>query len=291
MAEAAHFDEQLGAWVLSRYDDVLAALREPTLVQTGSAGPLDEAVQAEARAQVLEALGGAKVEEWRARVASVTSEFVDRIPVGRPFDLVGDFLQPWAKALAESEPDAGKSLRTGVAETLPSFLAGALLDLLQSPAEFARLRGNGELMARAVEELLRHAGLVHTLVRTATADVDISGVRIGRGEKVVLKIAEADLDNDRFSEAEHLDVSRRLSGHVALGAGAHSCAGAVLVRMATASVIGAFATRFSAVELSGPVEWHRGATLKYPVSMRVTALRETAVGDGNGRRTGQHRIL
>ena len=207
------------------------------------------------------------------RVASVTSEFLDRLPVGRPFDLVRDFLQPWAKALAETEPDAGKSLRTGIAETLPSFLANAFLDLLQNPAEFARLRGDAEMMPRVVEELLRHAGLVNTLVRTATADVDIAGVRIARGEKVVLKIAEANLDGDRFPEPDRLDASRRVSGHVALGAGAHSCAGAVLVRMASAIVIGAFAARFSAVEVSGPVEWHRGATLSYPVSVPVIALR------------------
>jgi len=270
MAEAAHFDEQLGAWVLSRYDDVLAALRESSLVQTGSSGPLDEAAQLQARAQVLEALTSAKVEEWRARVASLTAEFLDRLPVGRSFDLVRDFLQPWAKALAETEPDAGKSLRTGIAETLPSFLANALLDLLQNPAEFARLRADVELASRPLEELLRHAGLVHTLVRTAMADVDIAGVRIARGEKVILKIAEANLDGGRFPEPDRLDLARRASGHVALGAGGHSCAGAVLVRMAAAIVTGALAARFSRVELSGPVEWHRGSTLSYPISIPVT---------------------
>jgi len=258
---------------LSRYDHVLAALREPALVQTGSAGPLDEAAQLQARAQVLESLSGAKVEEWRARVAALTSEFLDQVPVGQPVDLVSDFLQPWGKALAEAEPDTGKSLRTGVAETLPSFLANALLDLLQNPAEFARLRGEKDVVARAVEELLRHAGFVHTLVRTATADVDIAGVRIVRGQKVVLKLAEADRDSDRFPEPDRLDVSRRVSGHVALGAGAHSCAGAVLVRLATAVVIGAFAARFTRIELSGPVEWHRGSTLSYPVSLPAVVLR------------------
>ena len=259
MADAAHFDEQIGAWMLSRYDDVLAALREPSLAQTGSAGPLEEAAQLQARTQVLEALTSAKVEEWRTRIASVTSEFLDRMPVGRPFDLVGEFLQPWAKALAETEPNAGKSLRTGIAETLPAFLANALLNLVQNPAEFGRLHNGGDLVPRAVEELLRHAGLVHTLVRTATADVNIAGVRIARGDKIVLNVAEANQDADR-----------RVGGHVALGAGAHFCAGAVLVRMAAAHVIGAFAARFRGIALSGTVEWHRGTTLRYPVSIPVT---------------------
>lgn len=272
MAEAAHFDEQLGAWVVSRYDDVLAALRESTLVQTGSSGPLDEAAQLQAREQVLALLTSAKIEEWRARVASLTSGFLDRIPVGRTFDLVREFLQPWARALAETEPDSGKSLRKGISQTMPSFLANALLDLVQNPSAYARLRADTEGMPRAVEELLRHAGLVHTLVRTATADVKIGGERIARGETVVLRVAEANLDGDRFPDPDRLDVSRRVSGHVGLGAGAHSCAGAVLVRMATTCVIGEFATRFSAVKLSGPVEWHRGATLKYPISMPVTVL-------------------
>ena len=50
-------------WVLSRYDDVLAALREPSLLQTGESGPVDAAAQQRARADVLAALPLAKMED------------------------------------------------------------------------------------------------------------------------------------------------------------------------------------------------------------------------------------
>ena len=52
-----------------------------------------------------------------------------------------------------------------------------------------------------MEELLRHAGLVHTLVRTATVDIEIGGTRIASGERVLLKLAAANRDPNRFSDA------------------------------------------------------------------------------------------
>jgi hypothetical protein len=64
-----------------------------------------------------------------------------------------------------------KPLSIELTETLPGFLANALHDLIRNPDEFARLRSEKELVPRAAEELLRHAGPVHTLVRTATAMV------------------------------------------------------------------------------------------------------------------------
>ena len=273
MAEAAHFDDGMNAWVLSRYEDVLAALREPTLAQTGAAGPIDEATQLRARTEVLEALAGTRAEEWRGRVVSSLRDALDRLPIGQPVDLATDFLQPWASALTATEPHAGKSLFTGVSETLPNFLANALLDLVHNPDRLADLRGSSDSSSRAVEELLRHAGLVHMLVRTATADIDIGGVRIECGQRVVLKLAAANRDANRFEEPERLDPNRRANAHVALGAGAHSCAGAVLVRLATLAVICEFAARFTRAELCGPVEWHEGSTLRYPTLLPVIVWR------------------
>lgn len=169
-----------------------------------------------------------------------------------------------------------KPLAKGLTDTLPFFLANALLDLLRNPAEFARLRAEPDLMPRAVEELLRHAGLVHMLVRTATADVELGGIRIASGDRVILKLAAANHDPDRFSEAGQLDATRKVAGHVALGAGAHSCAGALVVRMATAVVMGVFAAKFASAELAGPVEWHDGSTVASPVSLPAILRRQAA---------------
>jgi cytochrome P450 len=274
MSEAARFDPALGGWVLSRYDDVLAALKEPGFVQTGESGIIDAAEQQRIRADVLAALPLAKLDDWQTRIAPLARDLLKRLPTDCSVDLMSDFIRPWCNAVAPIVMEEYlKPLSKGLLDTLPAFLANALVDLLRNPSELARLHDEADLTPRAVEELLRHAGLVHTLVRTATADVEIGGVRIGRGERVILKLAAANRDPDRFSRADQLDVSRKVAGHVALGAGPHSCAGAMVVRMATAVVADAFATTFPGAELAGPVEWHEGSTLMWPTSLPVILKR------------------
>lgn len=268
MAEAPLFDPDLRAWVVSRYNDVLAALREPGLVQTGEAGIVEAAAQQQARADVLAALPLAKLADWQARSTTLALEVLDGLPTDRPVELVGEFLRPWCDALTQIVMEANlKKLSKGLTETLPSFLGNALLDLFRNPAEFARLRTEPDVMARAVEELLRHAGLVHTLVRTATAAIELGGVRIASGDRVILRLAAANRDPERFPEADRLDVTRKGAGHVALGAGSHSCAGTSVVRMATAVVLGAFTSTFAGAEVAGTVEWHEGSTTTWPVSL------------------------
>ena len=262
MSDAARFDTDLGAWVLSRYDDVLAALKEPGFVQTGESGPVDTAAQLKTRADVLAALPIAKLEGWQTRIAPITNAMLNRLPTDRPVDLVAEFIKPWCDAIAPVVMEEYlKPLSIGLTDTLPGFLANALHNLIGDPDEFARLRSEQDVMPRAVEELLRHAGLVHTLVRTATADIEIDGVHIANGDRVILKLAEANRDADRFADADRLDVSRKIVGHLALGAGPHSCAGAVVVRMATAMVVGAFTAKFAAAELAGAVQSHEGSTV------------------------------
>jgi len=257
-------------WVLTRYDDVLAALKEPTLVQTGESGPVDAEEQLRARAEVLAALPAGKVDEWREAIAPRAQELLDRLPVDRPVDLVSEFIRPWCDAIAAAVMVENlKPLSKGLADTLPSFLGNALHDLIENPSEFARLRGATDAGPRAVEELLRHAGLVHTLIRTATADVELGDIRIATGDRVTLKLDAANRDTDRFSQPYRLDLTRKSGGHVALGAGAHSCAGAVVVRLATAVVLTALAGKFAALEPGGPVEWHNGSTTAWPTNLPV----------------------
>jgi cytochrome P450 len=75
------------------------------------------------------------------------------------------------------------------------------------------------LTEQAIEELLRYAGLARTLTRTATADIDLNGSFIRRGERIILRILAANRDPERFSQPHHVDVTRSDGGHFTLGAG------------------------------------------------------------------------
>jgi cytochrome P450 len=240
---------------------VLAALRDPALKQEHDEG-------AQVREALLEALSPQKISGWQSEIESDLRRTVDALPVGRPVDLVEQVLQPWTLNMAMRghspllrarvvrrlwlrKRQSEKSLFVGISETLPAFLANAWLALLEHPQKI-----EPEMIPKAVEELLRHAGLVHSLAR-----VDATG------EKISLKLAEANRDPDQFAEPERFDVARKESGHLALGAGVHTCPGATLIRMACAVAVRVFLEQDA--KLAREVEWQRGDTLASPKSLWV----------------------
>jgi len=114
-------------------------------------------------------------------------------------------------------------------ETTVNLIASGVLALLLNPAELARLRADPALIGGAVEELLRYVNPVnHTTFRCATEPVEIGGVRIGRGDPVLVALSGANRDPARFGDPDQLDLGRDSSGHLAFGHGIHYCLGAPL---------------------------------------------------------------
>ncbi len=85
--------------------------------------------------------------------------------------------------------------------------------------------------AVAVEELLRWHTPVLSFRRTAVRDLELSGRRIGAGEKVVVFHASANYDERVFDAPHTLDLARAHNPHVAFGAGPHVCMGAHFARL------------------------------------------------------------
>jgi cytochrome P450 len=88
-----HFDPALGAWVLRRYPDVLAALHDPRLSPVGAT---NEGI----RSRTLAALPLSRVIEWQAQIEPLARSMMDALPADRPVDLVSEFAQPWCEELA-----------------------------------------------------------------------------------------------------------------------------------------------------------------------------------------------
>jgi cytochrome P450 len=156
-----------------------------------------------------------------------------------------------------------------LSHTLPSLLANLWFALLQHPQEWRHLHQHPGLVARGIEELLRYAGLTRILFRRAIADVDLNGVQIRKGDRVVLRIIAANRDPERFSHPGQIDLARRGTGQLALGAGPHACVGASLIRMAAITITRPLLARFVTADLTGPVEWHGGPVFRSPVSLPV----------------------
>jgi cytochrome P450 len=137
--------------------------------------------------------------------------------------------------------DNAKFLFEGGSETTAFLVCTATYRLLELPAA---LRGatlaDATSFARFLEEVLRHSTVVHLRARRATTDLDLAGVRIATGERVIAVNAAANRDPDRWERPAELDPDRpRLWGHLAFNVGPRHCAGAHLARMeATEALLG-----------------------------------------------------
>lgn len=177
--------------------------------------------------------------------------------------------QSLKEMVGRGEIRATKSMFIGTVQTLPSFLSKAWLTLLENPDQAALLKQKPGTMGTAIEELLRYAGIVHTLYRQARRDVRVGEMEITAGDFVVLKVDSANFDEQRFPNPYRLDIGRRPVGHLGLGAGIHSCAGAVMVREAFATLTPMLLAANPRLDAGRGVLWTADHTLRWPVRVPV----------------------
>jgi hypothetical protein len=127
---------------------------------------------------------------------------------------------------------------TGGNDTVTGMLAGSACLLTENPDQRATLIAHPHLIPNAVEELLRLTSPVQNLARTATRDVELHGVRIPKGRKVLLGYAAANRDNREFGPtAGELDVTRMINKILTLSYGTHYCIGAAAARLQSRVVL------------------------------------------------------
>src|ERR1700749_2405640 len=137
--------------------------------------------------------------------------------------------------------------------TTVNLIASGVLALPLNPAELARLRAEPALIGSAVEELLRYVNPVnHTTFRWAAEPVEIGGVRISRGDPVLVALSGANRDPARFGDPDQLDLGRDSSGQLAFGHGIHYCLGAPLARLEAGIAVSGLLARFGSISLAGP---------------------------------------
>jgi cytochrome P450 len=140
-------------------------------------------------------------------------------------------------------------------ETTVNLIGNGLLALYTQPEQRAQLLERPELIGPAVEEFLRFDSPVHTTpARFAAEDVEYGGVTIPAGAQVLLSLAAANRDPERFADAGELQVDRDASRHVAFGHGLHHCLGAQLARIEGQEAIGRLLARRPGTELAVPAE-------------------------------------
>jgi cytochrome P450 len=136
-------------------------------------------------------------------------------------------------------------------ETLRNGLPGGLIALLQHPEQLAAVRADPSLLPGAVEEMLRWWTPVMIFRRTAAVDVELGGIRIRAGDKVVVSFTSANRDERVFADADRFDVRRAPNPHLSFGHGPHFCLGAQLARAQMRALFAELLRRTGALELDG----------------------------------------
>lgn len=120
----------------------------------------------------------------------------------------------------------------GGIETIHSGIMNTTLLLLRHPDQLAAVRADSSLLPNAIEESLRLIPPVSFIERWTPGEVEIAGVRIGRGEFIGVSALAANRDPAMFDDPLSYDIRRENARrHLSFSFGEHFCLGAHLARL------------------------------------------------------------
>ena len=125
----------------------------------------------------------------------------------------------------------GRLLLIAGHETTVNLIANSMLTLLRHPEVLDRLRHEPELAIPLVAELLRYEPPVQINPKYMTPDeVEVADVTIPKGSCIILALAAANRDPNRFPDPDLFDPERIDNEHLGFFTGIHYCFGAGLAR-------------------------------------------------------------
>ncbi|MEU1516949.1 cytochrome P450 [Streptomyces sp. NPDC005811] len=142
-------------------------------------------------------------------------------------------------------------------ETAANMIALGTAALLEHPEQLAIIRDTDDpqVLARAVDELLRYLTIIHIgNRRIALEDIEIGGRTILAGEGIILPSVTANWEEDHFSDPGRLDLHRDSRRHQAFGYGIHQCLGQPVARLELEVVFGTLFRRVPTLRLATDVE-------------------------------------
>jgi cytochrome P450 len=135
-------------------------------------------------------------------------------------------------------------------ETTTNMSANALLTLLQTRSSWEAIVADRSLIPNAVEECLRFRPSVVAWRRLVKTDVELSGVPIAAGERILCYLPSGNRDELHVDDGESFDIYREdARAHVSFGFGRHFCLGAPLARFELAIILEELSRRLPGLRL------------------------------------------
>ncbi|MCB2078733.1 MAG: cytochrome P450 [Novosphingobium sp.] len=152
----------------------------------------------------------------------------------------------------------------GGVETVPKITAHGLMELAAAPDQLAEVRAN--LPANvpvAVEEMIRFCAPAQWFARTAHKDVNVAGVHIRKGQRVMALFGSAARDEREFDDPDRFIWNREIKRVLSFGTGQHYCIGIHLARLELRILVETFLRRVprfrfemdKAVRLPSSFQW------------------------------------
>jgi cytochrome P450 len=117
----------------------------------------------------------------------------------------------------------------------------------------AELVADPGLIPNAIEETLRFEPTGHATARYVTTDTDCYGTTVPAGSAMMLLVASANRDEERWPDPDRFDIHRRMANLRTFGFGTHYCLGASLARLEAKVALEEFLRRFPRWEVDRDV--------------------------------------
>jgi cytochrome P450 PksS len=160
-------------------------------------------------------------------------------------------------------------------ETTTHLISGSVFELLKNPSLRDWLAGDWSRAGLAVEEFLRFVSPVQfSKPRYVRHDVELGGIRLKKGDRIMAMIAAANVDPRAHERPEQLDLERRPNRHLSFGTGIHFCLGHQLARIEAICALEALLTRWPKLRLAvepSQIRWRRRPGLRSIGKLPVVA--------------------
>ncbi|WP_106398255.1 cytochrome P450 [Actinocorallia populi] len=158
------------------------------------------------------------------------------------------------------------------ADTTAQAMANAVLFLDTRREYIEEALEDPALWANVFEETIRRRPSSPFASRKATRDMEISGVKISRGDMIWVSLASANTDPAHVERPFEFDIHREdPAGHLAFTAGRHTCLGQELARVQGATGLRVLFERLPSLRPAGevPLDFARMALLPVRLSLPV----------------------